>query len=246
MEIRTLTSRKSIFKQPMQAHPQNEVIVCKEGMGILYANGEEYHFSAGDVVCIPAGTMHEDVAPVPRLNGMVFFDNVGEAQMEELRIFHDTNRAFEQLVDMAADALLQDSAPQRAFAYALGDAMLRLLQCWGAAGQVESNEAVERIDRMIRQNFSNADFDLAAEIEKTGYSEGYFRRLFRSTVGRPPQAQLNHVRIEYAKTQLRIYRDMSSIKRISQESGFRDPYYFSRVFKQYEGMSPTQFVESIK
>ena len=228
MEIRTLTSRKSIFKQPMQAHVQNEVMVCKEGMGILYVNGREYHFSAGDVVCIPAGTMHEDVAPVPRLNGMIFFDNVGEAQMDELRIFHDTTHAFEQLVDMASDA------------------MLRLLQCWGAAGQANSNETVECIDRLIRQNFANADFDLAAEIEKTGYSEGYFRRLFRSTVGRPPQAQLNHVRIEYAKTQLRIYQDMSSIKRISQESGFRDPYYFSRVFKQYVGLSPTQFVENLK
>ena len=246
MEIRTLTSRKSIFKQPTQAHVQNEVLVCKEGEGILYANGQEYRFGPGDVVCIPAGTLHEDVAPVPRLNGMVFFDNVGEAQMDELRIFHDTNHAFEQLVDMASDALLQDSPAQRAFAYALGDAMLRLLQCWGAAGQVNSNEAVERIDRLIRQNFSDPDYDLITEIEKTGYSEGYFRRMFRAATGRPPQAQLNHVRIEYAKTQLRIYRDMSSIKRISQESGFRDPYYFSRVFKQYVGLSPTQFVEGLE
>ena len=246
MEIRTLTSRKSIFKQPMQAHVQNEVLVCKEGEGILYANGTEYRFGPGDVVCIPAGVMHEDVAPVPRLNGMVFFDNVGEAQMDELRIFHDTNHAFEQLVDMASDALLQDSPSMRGFAYSLGDAMLHLLQYWGAAGQMHSNEAVELIDGLIRRNFANPDFDLIPEIEKTGYSEGYFRRIFRATTGRPPQAQLNHVRIEYAKTQLRIYRDSSSIKRISQESGFRDPYYFSRVFKQYVGLSPTQFVEALE
>ena len=246
MEIRTLISHKSIFKQPMQAHVQNEIIVCKEGRGILYANGTEYHFSAGDIVCIPAGTMHEDLAPEPRLNGMVFFDNVGDAQMAELRIFHDSSHVFEQLVDMATDALLQDSPDQRAFAYALGDAMLRLLQSWGAAGTSGYNEAVSFIDKLIRQNFANPDFDLVAEIEKTGYSEGYFRRVFRATAGRPPQAQLNHMRIEYAKTQFRIFRDMSSIKRIGLESGFRDPYYFSRVFKQHEGISPTQFIENLK
>ncbi len=245
MEIRAIVSPKSIFRQPLQTHAHNEVIICKQGSGILIADGQEYRFSAGDVVCIPAGVMHEDLAPEPRQNGLVVFANTGEALMDEVRIFHDSTHAFEQLVDMAADALLQDSAPQRAFAYALGNAMLRLLQCWGAAGQSTPNEAVERIDRSIRRHFSDPDFDLAAEIEKTGYSEGYFRRLFRAALGRPPQQQLNHVRIEFAKTQLRIYRDMSSIKRISQESGFRDPYYFSRIFKQYEGVSPTQFVEDM-
>lgn len=245
MEIIAMVPPKSAFNQAMQAHKQNEILVCKDGFGVLTTQTQKYHLSPGDVVCIPAGVMHEDLAPEPRQNIIAMFDNVGEAYMDEVHLYHDDTHALEQLIEMAADALLQNTSAQRTFAFALGDAMLRLLQCWGVTSQTQTNEAVSRIDRLIRHNFHDADFDLAAEVEKTGYSEGYFRRLFRSTIGRPPQSQLNHVRIEYAKTQLRVYRSMSSIKRISQESGFRDPYYFSRVFKQYEGISPTQFLKTL-
>jgi len=31
------------------------------------------------------------------------------------------------------------------------------------------------------------------------------------------------------------------IKQIAYETGFGDPYYFSRLFKQYEGLSPMIF-----
>ena len=245
MEIQAANMPLSRFVQPSQTHEQDEIILCRTGWGILLVNGEEHRIQAGELACIPAGTPHEDRAPVPRQNSHVYLLSPGEAGINHFCIYRDQDGAFARLMDLAADALMQNDPGQRLFAYAIGDAMVQLLQCWGAARNAMPNDAVGGIDQLIRQNFSDASFDLAGEIEKTGYSPGYFRRIFRETIGRPPQAQLNHVRIEYAKAQMRIYRTASSIKMISQSAGFRDPYYFSRMFKLSEGISPTEYLQSI-
>jgi len=66
-----------------------------------------------------------------------------------------------------------------------------------------------------------------------------FRKKFHSEVGEAPIQYLLRYRIAKAKEQL---MDTSkSIKQIAFETGFKDPYYFSRLFKQYEGMSPLLF-----
>ncbi|MBI9104178.1 MAG: PocR ligand-binding domain-containing protein [Spirochaetales bacterium] len=45
-----------------------------------------------------------------------------------------------------------------------------------------------------------------------------------------------------AEAQFRLKRDSHlSIKELSHSLGFKDPYYFSRVFKKYTGKSPTHF-----
>ena len=36
-----------------------------------------------------------------------------------------------------------------------------------------------------------------------------------------------------------------TIKQIAFETGFTDPYYFSRLFKQYENVSPSSFHKKI-
>ena len=66
-----------------------------------------------------------------------------------------------------------------------------------------------------------------------------FRKRFQNEVGEAPKQYLLRHRIAMAKEQL--VNTSNSIKQIAYESGFSDPYYFSRLFKQYEGLSPLLF-----
>lgn len=243
MEIIATRGDKSLFDLPEHSHSWNEVILCKQGRGRLVAQGEEHPIKPGDIVCIPAGVPHRDAADEPRVNGILTFPALSAPELDAVRIFPDRNGAFETLFDLAADAQLQDDHRLQSYVLSLGDAMLSLLQYWGGFDPSSSDDAVLSIARLIRQNFSDPDFDLAGEIQKTGYCLSHFRRIFKAAIGRPPQAQLNHVRIEFAKTQLRVHSGLQSIKQISKASGFRDPYYFSRMFRQAEGISPSEYLE---
>lgn len=75
--------------------------------------------------------------------------------------------------------------------------------------------------------------------EFCGFSLSYFLRIFKSTVGVPPQKYINDLRISAAKNLLRTsdYKIMD----ICEFVGFSDSLYFSRTFKKSTGLSPKEY-----
>ncbi len=69
-------------------------------------------------------------------------------------------------------------------------------------------------------------------------------RAFREECGETIVAYVNRRRITEAKRYLRDGR--YSVTEISAMTGFSSVHYFSRLFKQYEGQSPTEYVGSIR
>ena len=63
--------------------------------------------------------------------------------------------------------------------------------------------------------------------------------LFREKSGLPPNKFLACERINYAKRLL--YSSDLTIKEIAEKCGFQSVYYFSRLFKAGEGISPGQY-----
>lgn len=61
---------------------------------------------------------------------------------------------------------------------------------------------------------------------------------------RPPHKYLNDKRLQAAADYLcSIYHEGSNITEISRQCGFREPLYFSRMFKKKYGVSPSHYVE---
>ncbi len=75
--------------------------------------------------------------------------------------------------------------------------------------------------------------------DRAGCSEPQFFRLFRRVTGSTPTDWLRHERINHAKRRLAETRDQ--IRLIGDAVGYRDPYYFSRDFRQLVGVSPRQY-----
>lgn len=72
-------------------------------------------------------------------------------------------------------------------------------------------------------------------------STSYLTRLFRRKLSMSTLAYITHIRLEHAR---RLLLDTDwSLRRIAAEVGYRDEYYFSRVFKKQSGLSPMQFRE---
>lgn len=82
---------------------------------------------------------------------------------------------------------------------------------------------------------------LASIAEKVNLSSSYLCRLFKSEVGMSITNYSNQVRMEKAASLLRTSSPNIYMKEISAAVGIDDQLYFSRIFKKYYGVSPSEY-----
>lgn len=90
----------------------------------------------------------------------------------------------------------------------------------------------------IRLN-SGSHISVAALARFCHCSESYLSRIFKRRTGVNINVYVNKVRMELAKNHLLLSNE--SVAEIASRVGFNDPNYFSRVFTQIIGVSPTEF-----
>jgi len=77
-----------------------------------------------------------------------------------------------------------------------------------------------------------------------GVSYSYLKKLFISQLGAAPSRYVSLRRLEYACDCLASTAD--SITSISQQAGYSSVYYFSRVFRQEYGVTPSEYRRSMR
>ena len=108
-----------------------------------------------------------------------------------------------------------------------------------AAMRKQSAETVSgKAIRYIEDHFSE-EISLEDVSRRVNISPFYFSRLFKQEIGKSFIEYLNDIRIQKAKEYL--MDPLFSIKEICRRCGYSDPNYFSRIFRKYEGMSPSEW-----
>ncbi len=98
-----------------------------------------------------------------------------------------------------------------------------------------AQEAKELITSRFHDNIS-----LTSIADHLSLNPTYLNRVFKRTFQISIPDYLNKVRMEEACQFIRQH-PFVLIKEIAEHVGFQDPYYFSKVFKQFTGFSPTEF-----
>ncbi len=80
--------------------------------------------------------------------------------------------------------------------------------------------------------------------DNLSYSKAYLSKIFKAYSGYSMAEYLTIIKIEKAKQLIR-QRDMN-FTQISDKLAFSNPLYFSRVFKKVTGMSPRDYMHSVK
>jgi AraC-like DNA-binding protein len=75
--------------------------------------------------------------------------------------------------------------------------------------------------------------------QMAGVTKSYFFRAFKKAFGMPPLAYQQMLRIEAAKTLLRV--TSLSCSEVAFRAGFTDVYFFHRIFKKHTLLTPKQF-----
>jgi two-component system response regulator YesN len=98
------------------------------------------------------------------------------------------------------------------------------------------------VEQYITDNLKE-DINLKDTATKFNLSPYYFSRTFKKVFGYNFSDYLNLIRINKAKKLLKD--DSLSIKEICYLVGYSDPNYFSKVFKKYEGVTPTEYRDKL-
>ncbi|MGG1312048.1 MULTISPECIES: AraC family transcriptional regulator [Cohnella] len=102
----------------------------------------------------------------------------------------------------------------------------------------QTSTVIDRAKAYIRQRFTE-DLSLEDVAEFVHLNPFYFSKVFKQHVGETFIDFLTRLRIEKAKQLIR--EDQFSIKEVCYEVGYKDPNYFSRVFKKVTGVSPSEY-----
>lgn len=105
------------------------------------------------------------------------------------------------------------------------------------------SEPVRYAKQYISANYAQ-EISLADMAQQIGVSSQYFSKLFKEETGHNFVEWINTTRISKAKEI--IDTTHMTIKEAGYAVGFNDPNYFSRAFKKYTGMTPSQYVQKYK
>ena len=76
--------------------------------------------------------------------------------------------------------------------------------------------------------------------QSVGQSISTVSHQLKHTTGKTFTQHLNEARVQRAEEHIRQSPECS-IQEISEQVGYSDPFYFSRVYRQHRGMSPSRF-----
>lgn len=119
-------------------------------------------------------------------------------------------------------------------------AHLMVLFSRSTGGRVRNKKSGPLTDTLIYigENYTQ-DISTEKLAEMEHLSCAHFRRLFKEKTGMTPTQYITAMRLKYAE-QILLETDLS-IKEVAKSVGFSDQLYFSKVFSNHFGFSPTEF-----
>lgn len=104
-----------------------------------------------------------------------------------------------------------------------------------------SDVITETIQRRVRQNLSNEAFSVQDAINGLNYSENYIRYIFSNSSGMTIKEYITSERMKHAAA---LLIDGKAVKEVAEASGFSNQRYFAKCFKDFYGMTPTEYRDS--
>jgi len=98
---------------------------------------------------------------------------------------------------------------------------------------------LKKVIGVINDNIDNPELNAALLASKLNLSDSQLYRKLKALSGKSISLYIRAIRLSVAKKLLETTSD--SISEISYESGFSNPSWFSRAFKEEYGIAPSEF-----
>jgi AraC-like DNA-binding protein len=222
----------------MGYHDFWELLCVRRGSGLLLLESSVQKLEANDLVLLPPACRHVEIS-----DGIIDLIWIG-LRGADLRALKDDEILRLNDGDLA-DRLEEFWLFSESHSGGLGPeldglakSLLGFLLRRRSGGSAPSADSIDGALRYINEHFAR-DISVGLLAGDFGMSEGYFHRVFKAKTGRSPMDYLRLVRLRHAEQLLRFTE--LPVAEVASRSGFRDPLYFSRAFRQSRGLSPTKY-----
>lgn len=251
----TMSSREA------HAHPFHEIFYLSSGDCTTVINHNVYKFHTGDVVIVPAGTMHMTNYDGDGIHERVvisFRDNlidwiadvIGQDVVDECMrpgVIPIPERRRDYVVAIIDKLLFEKSTPDPispGFIRAgIVELILFLFRCRKYEANVikeidADNSTIQEIVTYIYHNY-NESISLDDMAQRFNLSRSYLSKKFKTSTGSGFKEYVINVRIQNACALL--LNTNKTITEIAFECGFNDSNYFGDAFKRVKGVSPHKY-----
>ena len=221
------------------AHSAWELIYCTSGEGRLVFDSAALAYQAGDLVIIPPLTPHLNESEGGFTNIHLNLKDPLLSFREPTLLREDKNHFLLDAFSAAFYLFGADPDKYRALLTSYGHLIVNLIQA--TLDEPDRSSVVEEIESAIIRNYPDENFELDRYLQSLPFNYDYLRKLFKREVGVTPHRLLSDSRLQAAAERLSGGDEHESITDISHLCGFREPLYFSRMFKKKYGVSPSEY-----
>jgi AraC-like DNA-binding protein len=247
----------------MHYHYRPEIFLQIHGRTEFRFPRQRFELAPGEICVVPAGvphaeSVHGDLDHPFRNLVAGFYNNTislhfaheaspGRPDIESIEFFDAPNLdVFLTLTNTAVHTHAINGPARDAVLKGLVLALLGLFRNIVETGTGSLNEDVGKVFQakcIVREQFANPDLRVQEIAAQLGCSADYLSHLFHVET----KERLTHYiqRIRIGGAILALETTSLNISEIAYASGFADPAYFARVFKQHKGVSPQEFRDQL-
>ncbi len=225
-----------------------------DGRAVYYVDDRPYILNKGDFVFIPDGVAYSAYADRRShlvVNTILFLYTYGESSSRKLPIptvfnveknivvkdfFNELGRIWEEKA--RGYRLMAKVTALKAFHELIFRSYHSYHDMQHSSNENQHSNRIDIIKEYIHKHY-NRDIQLEDIADMLKLNPIYMGSYFKKCTGYSISHYVNCVRVSQAKSLLTMGR--YSVSEVAEQCGYNDCYYFSKVFKQIEGVPPSLY-----
>lgn len=226
--------------------PFTDITYVVDGEARYSVNGRSFNVSSGDLICVPAGSVRSahtypgreieseclniylrylDGSPFPA--PFPLLTHIGPAD-DVMPILRRINENW---------LMREPGYKTRIQSYILRVIDLYRQHVEGYDPSLQQDQRIRTAMRYIANHYME-NLQVADIAETVNLNPAYFGSLFKKQTGISVNAYITSIRLNHAEDLLLLGK--SNVSQVAQACGFSDVYYFSRTYKKFKGIAPSQ------
>ncbi len=215
----------------------------EKGMGVVHIDDQTFYPEEGDAYFLQAGTRHHYFSDKENPWKKIFINVSGSLLDSLIEGYGLKNIYYFKGLDLSKEMygifnLAKENKEDRTeeVICILNRAFFKMRE--HAKGLDHISDPAKKMKEYLR-NHADSKFKIEELCKYISRSESQTIKLFKEAYGITPYAYFLNKKIKLAKDML--LNTNLSVKQIANNLSFADEYYFSNIFKQKTGVSPTKY-----